>query len=186
MAGETAYYVDFALSGLDNTVDTVTGFGTLTQKLTGSEWNIVGWTRDESVKLGPASITDGSITFLSDGHVTFSGDITGGSHFAVTGTASGFSYNTDGPAPVWSWSSLKWDSLAPLTTAGAFDMYITGAYDGSFSTTSTGSGTAIRYTATGTFSPVPIPSSLLLLAPAAFGIMVIMRKKPRNSARPSR
>ncbi len=179
-AVDTAYYVDFSLSGLINTVNTGTGFGALTQKTVGSSWQIGGWTMDESAELGPASITGGTITFSPGGGVTFIGTVVGGSGFTLTGHASGFEYNTTGPAPVWSWSSLKWDSLAPLQSAGAFAMYSTGAYDGSFSTTSTGSGLRIRYSATGTFSPVPIPSTLLLLAPSAFGVLVMMRKKRKK------
>ncbi len=175
MAVGTAYYVDFSLIPVTNSLN-VSGDGSLTQ-------NTGVWTLFASDNTGAPittiSITGGTLNFnTTAGTVAFTGAVVGKpGTFTITGQALGFHY-TATPNPQWDWNNLTWNDLTPLNY-GAFQA-LASAYNGSFSVDSTGTPPRMRYTADGPFSPVPIPSSLLLLAPSALGIMVMMRKKRKK------
>ncbi len=173
-----AVFVDFEFKSLDVSHLNTSGIGYVVPK-TSISWAFEGWESDQETLTGSISITGGRLGFASGGKVTLTGTLLGAT-ITLEGQASGFTYNTSGIYPVWSWSTIRWTSLAPLDSpSGTFPVF-SSAYGGSFSISSTSSGSTARYVSIGTLSPVPLPSSLLLLAPSALGIMVLMRKKRKK------
>jgi hypothetical protein len=169
-----ATYVDFNFPSVINSL-TTSGIGSVSQN-SGTTWTITGYGSDGITVTGSIGVTGGLLTFSSGGNVTFSGTISGGGTFNLTGTANGYSY-TPTPNQQWDWSDVTWTSLTGLNY-GSFE--VSGnAYNGSFSVDTTGT-VLKRYIAQGTFSEVPVPSTLLLLAPSMVGIMVMLRKKRKK------
>lgn len=158
-----AMFLDFSFRNVINGLNP-SGIGTVTEGST--LWDI--YASDGSHDVASAQITGGIITFSPGGTVTFTGTVVGQSAFTLTGHTSGFIYNTSGAFPVWSWGTMTLQAGTSIP------------FSGSFSVVTTSAGSSVRYVAAGTFTPVPIPPSILLLAPSAFGVMVVMRKKRKK------
>jgi hypothetical protein len=153
--------------------NTVLGSGTITANEVGF-WELEGFkNQNPSSFIGATLITGGAIEFNPGAKtIEFSGNVVGGGHFDVTGALTHFST----PSPTISYYSgvVDFPSLATLSN---FAFSLKGPYAGSVSIDQNAAGvTSGISTASMNVSSVPVPPSVLLLAPGLLGL-VGMRKR---------